>query len=49
MRFCMRQTRRGQVGVVLKLDFKKAYDKVYWVFLIQCLQARGSVGLGFHG
>jgi hypothetical protein len=33
--------RRGQVGVVLKLDFEKAYDKVQWGFLIQCFQAMG--------
>jgi hypothetical protein len=26
---------------VLKLDFKKAYDKVHWGFLIQCLHKAG--------
>jgi uncharacterized protein YidB (DUF937 family) len=35
----MRQ--RQKVGVVLKLDFEKAYDKVYWGFLIQCMKDRG--------
>jgi hypothetical protein len=35
--------RRGQIGVVLKLDFEKAYDKVCWEFLWQCLEK-----IGFH-
>jgi hypothetical protein len=33
--------RRGQVGVVLKLDFEMAYDKVHWSFLIRCFKERG--------
>jgi hypothetical protein len=33
--------RRKQIGVILKLDFKKAYDKVKWKFLFQCLVTRG--------
>jgi hypothetical protein len=33
--------RRREVGVILKIDFKKAYDKVHWVFLIKCFKARG--------
>lgn len=33
--------RKKQVGVVIKLDFEKAYDKVNWRFLFQCLEARG--------
>jgi hypothetical protein len=33
--------RKGEVGVVLKLDFEKAYDKVNWSFLRQCLVLRG--------
>jgi hypothetical protein len=33
--------RKGEVGVMLKLDFKKAYDKVNWSFLRQCLVLRG--------
>jgi hypothetical protein len=33
--------RRNKVGVVLKLDFEKAYDKVYCGFLMTCLRARG--------
>lgn len=38
--------RRGDVGVVLKLDFEKAYDKVNWDFLMKCLR---SVKHGMHG
>jgi hypothetical protein len=33
--------RRGEIGVILKLDFEKAYDKVHWGFLLQCLRKRG--------
>jgi hypothetical protein len=33
--------RKKQVGVVLKLDFEKAHDKVHWGFLLRCLKARG--------
>jgi hypothetical protein len=25
--------RRGENGVILKLNFEKAYDKLHWVFL----------------
>jgi hypothetical protein len=32
---------KGQTRVVLKLDFKKAYDKVHWGFLMKCLRVRG--------
>lgn len=32
---------RKQQGVVLKLDFENAYDKVNWNFLFQCLIDRG--------
>jgi hypothetical protein len=40
MKSYMRQKNR-KIGVVLKLDFEKAYDKVDWGFLLQCLQIRG--------
>jgi hypothetical protein len=33
--------RKKQMGVVLKLDFEKAYDKVNWNFLFTCLESRG--------
>lgn len=32
---------KKQQGVVLKLDFEKAYDKFNWDFLFQCLGDRG--------
>jgi hypothetical protein len=28
-------------GVLFKIDFEKAYDKVNWAFLYQMMQARG--------
>jgi hypothetical protein len=33
--------RRKEVGVILKLDFEKAYDKACWKFLMKCLCIRG--------
>ena len=32
---------KKKVGVVLKLDSKKAYDKITWDFLIECHRNRG--------
>ena len=28
-------------GLILKLDFEKAYDKISWTFLMDCLRQRG--------
>jgi hypothetical protein len=33
--------RRRETGVVMKFDFKKAYDKVHWCILMKCLKIRG--------
>jgi hypothetical protein len=32
---------KKQVGVILKLCFEKAYDKLNWEFLLSCFQLRG--------
>ena len=32
---------KKRVGIVLKLDFEKAYDKVSWDLLFDCLEQRG--------
>ena len=38
----LHETKRiKQTGIILKLDFEKAYDKVKWSFLIKCFEARG--------
>jgi len=38
----LHETKRNkEVGVVLKLDFEKAYDKVNWNFLFDCLHLWG--------
>lgn len=32
--------RKGRVGIILKLQFEKAYDNVHWGFLMKCLRMR---------
>jgi hypothetical protein len=36
--------RKKKCGVILKLDFEKAYDKVSWSFLMECLRMKGFNG-----
>ena len=33
--------KRNEIGVILKIDFEKAYDKVNWNLLFKCLEIRG--------
>jgi len=33
--------RKKQSGIVLKLDFEKAYDKVSWPFLKEVMEKKG--------
>ena len=33
--------RKKQSGVILKIDFEKAYDKVNWAFVPQTLRMKG--------
>jgi len=33
--------KRNETGVILKIDFEKAYDKVNWNLLFKCLEIRG--------
>jgi hypothetical protein len=41
--------RKKQSGVIFKIDFKKAYDKVKWSFVTQTLQIKASLKLGVSG
>jgi hypothetical protein len=34
-------TSRGEKGLVIKLDYEKAYDRVCWDFLEEMLSTRG--------
>jgi hypothetical protein len=36
--------RRKKSGVIFKIDFKKAYDKVKWTFVQQTLRMKGFSG-----
>lgn len=37
---------RKQKGVIMKLDFEKAYDKVQWSFLMEVMQKKGFPAYG---
>jgi hypothetical protein len=38
----LRETKvKKQQGVILKIDFEKAYDKVNWNFLLDCCKQKG--------
>jgi hypothetical protein len=41
--------RKKQSGVILKIDFKKAYDKLNWNFIQQTLRMEPSHLLGANG
>ena len=41
MKFLTTLIFKKKVGIVLKLDFEKAYDKVNWDFLLECHKMRG--------
>ena len=41
--------RLGEEGVVLKIDFEKAYDHMSWDFLDHVLEKRGLVLDGGNG
>jgi hypothetical protein len=46
----MHETKRSRkVGIILKLDFEKAYDKVCWDFLFDGLKMRGFCENGVPG
>ena len=44
MKQSMNYTEKKLNGVVLKIDFEKAYEKVKWPFLQQTLRIKGFSG-----
>lgn len=42
-------TVKKQRGVLLKLDFKKAYDKVDWNFMMEVLKQKNFMTSGYIG
>jgi len=41
MRFYTKPKKRKETRIILKLDFEKAYDKVNWNLLFECMEKRG--------
>jgi hypothetical protein len=41
MRSCMKQKGKKEIGILFKIDFEKAYNKVSWRLLFDCLHMRG--------
>jgi hypothetical protein len=41
--------KNGKIGVVLKLDFEKAYDKAHWASSCNAWRREGSVQSGVIG
>jgi hypothetical protein len=39
---------RKKDGLILKLDFEMAYDKLNWDFLFDCLEQRGFCKKWYH-
>jgi hypothetical protein len=36
--------KRKKVGIILKLDFEKAYNKVNWKLIFYCLEKKEGLG-----
>lgn len=37
----LHETKKKEIEIILKLDFEKAYDKVNWKLLFECMEKRG--------